>query len=330
VSDPGIGPLAGTGSENPELLCYCKTWTRAQFAEYSRANADASFDEVCLGSGVGMVCTSCLLNAELIFTEARRAGPAGGGGTGGAGAKRQKLRWPTKGEMVDWLVRHSPLVPGRFESVSPIIAGPGLTTVLHVSNAFPAPIGPKSAKFRVEVECRDADGHLVEEFAEEVSSGHTLSRDLSASLPGEALRCGGARVTLVAQDRRYKGTVRPHFVLWARQSVSAVHTANASRGQTTPHIFSRRCADERHFIYVRNAESVAIDAEIETEALDGSTTERQSRRLPPFGSALIELTAHSNAPAGALYVTRLKAGGLQRSYFVCATRDLAQVSADHV
>jgi hypothetical protein len=198
-----------------------------------------------------------------------------------------------------------------------------------VSNAVPAPIGPKSAKFRVEVVCRDGEGKVIGEFAEEIASGQTLIRSLSDYLPGDGLRCGGARITLVARDRRYKGTVRPHFVLRARESLAGVHTANASRGTTTPHVFSRRGDGERHFVFVRSAEPVAIDARVDTEPLDGGATERQVRRLAPFGSALIELDAPGTA-RDKLYVTRLSAGGRQRSYFICATKDLAQVSADHV
>lgn len=330
MNEPTLDVAAAMSPDDPELLCYCKTWTRTQFTDYARANSDASFDEVCLSSGVGMVCTSCLLNAELVFTEARRAGPSAQDGKTASHAQAAKMRLPTKGEIIDWLVRHSPLVPGRFESVSPIVAGPGLTTLLHVSNAVPAPIGPKSAKFRVEVECRDADGRVLAEFADEIASGQTMVRDLSTFLPGEGLRCGGARVTLVACDRRYKGTVRPHFVLRARESLAGVHTANASRGVTTPHVFSRRRPDERHFMYVRNAEAFTIDARVETETLDGGATEHQSHRLSPFGSALIELAAPVGAPGDVLYVTRLTADGRQRSYFFCATHDLTQVSADHV
>lgn len=324
ASQPELAP------DDPELLCYCRSWTRARFAEFAVENAEATFDEVCLSSGVGMVCTSCLLNAEVVFTEARRDGARKGSNNNIAQEQVRKFRLPTKGEVIDWLIKHSPMVPGRFESVSPIVAGPGLTTLLHVSNAVPAPIGPKSAKFRVEVECRDSEGRLLKEFADEISSGQTLIRDLSQYLPGEGLRCGGARITLVARDRRYKGTVRPHFVLRARGSVAGVHTANASRGTTTPHVFSRRCPDERHFMYVRNAEPSAIDVRVETESLKSGVTERLSRKLSPFGSALIELAPPVRGGQDGLYVARLSAGGRQRSYFFCATRDLSQVSADHV
>jgi len=316
-------------ADDPELLCYCKSWTRTRFSDYARERSELSFDEICLGTGVGMVCTSCLLNAELVFSDARRAGPLSADKIK-VRTPRQRFRLPTKGQIIDWLVKHSPLVPGRFESVSPIIAAPGLATLLHVSNAVPAPIGPRSASFRVEVECRDAEGHLINEFAENVDCGQTLIRDLSADLPGNGLRCGGAKVTLVARDRRYKGTVRPHFVLRGRQSLSGVHTANASRGETTPHVFSCRRSGERHFIYVRNAEPNAIDAHVETESLKTGAIERQTRRLPPFGSALVELTTSTVASDDSLYVARLAAGGRQRSYFLCATGDLSQVSADHV
>jgi hypothetical protein len=171
---------------------------------------------------------------------------------------------------------------------------------------------------------------VIDEFAEDVDCGQTLMRDLSADLPGEGLRCGGAKVTLVARDRRYKGTVRPHFVLRARQSLSGVHTTNASRGETTPHVFSRRRLGERHFIYVRNAEPTPIDARIEIEPMNGGPVEHLTRRLPPLGSALVELAAPSTSSDDGLYVTRLRANGWQRSYFICATGDLSQVSADHV
>src|SRR5690242_1942724 len=132
MNDQIVQETPAVAADDPELLCYCKSWTRSRFSDYARERPEASFDEVCLETGVGMVCTSCLLNAELVFTDARRAGPLHAGKAATQG-RRQRLRLPSKGQIIDWLVRQSPLVPGRFESVSPIIAAPGLTTLLHVS-----------------------------------------------------------------------------------------------------------------------------------------------------------------------------------------------------
>ena len=116
-----IAPQTELSPDDPELLCYCRTWTRARFAEYAQENAEATFDEVCLSSGVGMVCTSCLLNAEVVFTEARRDGAGKGAQKGIAQEQARKFWLPTKGEVVDWLIKHSPMVPGRFEDRKSVV-----------------------------------------------------------------------------------------------------------------------------------------------------------------------------------------------------------------
>lgn len=313
---------------DPELLCYCVGWSRARFAAHVQAAPEADFARACETSGVGMVCTSCLLNAEVAYTEAKRAAPSGAAGSSAkTGARVWRL--PSRGEVADWLVAHSPLVPGKFESVCPAIAGKDFTTILTVSNAIAPPVGAKSARFGIEVELRDADGKIAAALSGEAAQGQTWHTDLGAALapaPDGEIACGSARIVLGALDRGYKGMVRPHFSIRARRGSAAVHTANASRNASTPHVFSARRAGERHFVHVRNCEARALTCRVDLRAVDGGETVETRRVLSAWGSAMIELAPRG----GGLHSAHVVCDGLQRTYFVSADADMARVSVDHV
>jgi hypothetical protein len=316
-----------SAADDPELLCYCKTASRAQFAADVTNRPDASFAQVCEDTGVGMICTSCLLNAEVVFWDARRSGSPAATGWPSRSGESRGLHWPSRGEIAAWLVKHSPLVPGRFESVCPIIGADGLATELVVSNAIPTSIGPRSARFAIEVEVRNSDGRIAATLDGDIRPGEMWTRDLAALLPASAgTRCGSARIALTARDRGFKGTVRPHFVMRGRSGIAAVHTANASRNHSTPHLFSRRRADERHFAHVRNCTDVEMTcvARISPESA-GSAIERTCT-LPPFGSAMLDL----DGPDRGIQSVEVECSGLQRTWFVTAAADFSKVSVDHV
>lgn len=318
-----------TDKDDPELLCYCVGWSRTQFAEHVRAAPAADFARACESSGVGMVCTSCLLNAEVVYTQAKRTAPSTAATGRTAGAEQRGWHWPSRGEIADWLVRHSPLVPGDFESVCPAIKADGLTTELVVSNGVAPPVGARSARFSVDVELRNADGVVAGKYAGTAAPGATWRVDLGAALqdaPAGGVACGSARIVLRALDRGYKGMVRPHFAIRARRGSGVVHTANASRNASTPHVFSARRTGERHFMHVRNCEARGLACRVDVVPLDGRKAVEIRRDLPAFGSALIELE-----PNGAgLHSAQVTCDGLQRTYFVAADRELERVSVDHV
>lgn len=314
--------------DDPELLCYCKTASRAQFADDVRKRPDASFATVCEETGVGMICTSCLLNAEVVFADARRSrGPAMAALPGRTDRSRG-FHIPSRGEIVSWLVKRSPLVPGRFESVCPVIGADGLATELVVSNAVPTSIGPRSARFAIDVEVRDAAGRIAATLDGDIRPGEMWMRDLAAYLPSGdgGTRCGSARIALTARDRGFKGTVRPHFVMRGRSGIAAVHTANASRNHSTPHLFSRRLADERHFAHVRNCTDVEMTCAARVSPESGGSAIERSCTLPPFGSAMLDL----DGPDRGIQSVEVVCSGLQRTWFVTAAADFSKVSVDHV
>lgn len=314
-------------TDDPELLCYCKTASRTQFADDVRKRPGASFAQVCEDTGVGMICTSCLLNAEVVFADARRSGGIVATVQADTPGASRGFHLPSRGEIASWLVKRSPLVPGRFESVCPVIGADGLATQLVVSNAVPTPIGPRSARFAIEVEVRDAGGRVAATLDGEVRPGEVWESDLEALLPaGEGTRCGSARIALTARDRGFKGTVRPHFVMRGRSGIAAVHTANASRNVSTPHLFSRRRDDERHFAHVRNCTDTEATCIARVSPESGGRAFDRSCTLPPFGSAMVDL----DGPDRGLQSVVVESTGLQRTWFVTASPDFSKVSVDHV
>ena len=315
--------------EDGELLCYCMRTGRGDFCSFVAARPEMSLEEACEATGVGMLCTSCLLNAEMAFTSAREAGETGTDTKPLARQPAVRSAFPRRGEIVDFIIRHSPRVPAPFVSRCPILTAPGVRTVLSVSNAVPATIGPRSARFRVHASVRRADGSEVHRFDASIDPGERCDFDLSEGL-GEStsgdFAAGAAIVTLQAGNRGFKGTVRPHFRIVTSRASAAVHTSNAGARASTPHIYSRRRADERHYVHVQNAATRPSHIRLTLSPLGDAAPVTIERDLAPLGSALIALPALD----AAFVEATVRADALQRAYFITADADLARVSVDHI
>lgn len=312
-----------------ELLCYCTQTGRGDFMAFAAAKPDMNFEGACEATGVGMLCTSCLLNAELAFTQARETGAAHVADAKPGARSQRKWGLPRRRDIVDLAIQHSPRVPAPFESRCPILSGPDVRTVLSVSNAVPAPIGPRSARFRVRASVRAANGEQVRMLEATIQPGERCDFDLSEALgapPSNTLTAGSAIVSLLARDRGFKGTVRPHFRIVTPTASSAVHTSNAGARATTPHIYSQRKSGEHRYIYIQNAEKREAECIIALTPLAGGQAETFTRSLAPLGSALVELP-----PVGDGFIeAHARSATLQRSYFILADADLRRISVDHI
>ncbi|MGE0254645.1 MAG: hypothetical protein AB7N54_04160 [Alphaproteobacteria bacterium] len=320
--------------EAADLLCYCKGTTTGQFAALVAARPEASLAELCQDTGIGLVCTSCLLNAEMLFTRTRRDGArADGGAAAREPAAQARRSWRAR---LAALAERLPRVPERRVSVCPVLAGHGVRTVLNVSNAIPRTIGPRSARFHVRAVVRDGDGTSRGAIARIVAPGERLEADLSAlfgDADGDALRVGMARITLRPLDDRYNGMVRPHFQMRTEHACAAVHTANAASHFAAPHLYSARRAGERRFVHVHNAETRPARVRLHIAAVTGGDGAERTleQTLSPLGSALIEMPdVAAGHAAGAIRSVAVESTGIQRSYFVVADAGFRRLSVDHI
>ncbi|MBM3561495.1 MAG: hypothetical protein FJX53_16800 [Alphaproteobacteria bacterium] len=323
-----------SGAAGNELLCYCKGTSTAEFAAIVAARPDAALADICQDTGIGLVCTSCLLNAEMLFTRTRCDGTA----NGTAATKRGNAPTGSRGwrARLAALADRLPRVPERRTSVCPVIAGRGVHTVLNVSNAIPRSIGPHSARFRVRAVVRDAGGQVRGRIARTVAPGERLEVDLAdmlASASGDGIAVGTARITLRPLDDRYNGMVRPHFQMLTDHACAAVHTANAASHFAAPHLFSRRRPGERQFVHVHNAEpkTARIRLDVASVAPSAAGIRTIEQTIAPNGSALVEMPdTFDRAGAGPLCSVGVDSTTIQRSYFIVADADFARLSVDHI
>lgn len=319
---------------DPELLCYCEQVSQVRFAHLAAERPDESFAELCERTGVGMACTSCLINAEVAFATARTTMRPHSDALTAPAESRQRMRLPDKAALVERLLALAPSVPAAQSSVCPIVVGNGLGTTLSVSNAYPAPIGPESAPYRLTIEVRDAAGALRNRSRHDIAPGERCDvrvSDWLEAIPG-TLVIGTARLILRALEKKYRGTVRPHFSITAAHSSAAVHTANAASHHTSLHLVSR-CGDDRNYVHVFNAENRPGFVRVRLGNLAGDTLETKECRLPAFGSAMLPLgnpAAACNTDELPVFTVQVEADTIQRSWFIVTDRDSSRVSVDHI
>ena len=244
-----------------EILCPCDTVSYETFRKAIRASPRAPFDTVCEDSMVGQKCTSCLLDAESIFSE---------------------------------------VTPQRTDSIMPIIAGRGVRTVVSMSNATVKAIGARSPDFRIQADMRDGAGTVYSSQEALVTVGNRLDLNTSAGLlgaDGEHFVTGSCRVRFEPCSPGYFGAIRPHFAVITPLAMTAVHGQGRGR---TGFIFDtvQGSAVETQFVSVVNCTKAPGELVVECYC-DDRLVDQQSLHVPAAGACLVPLKPVSDEIATA-------------------------------
>ncbi len=277
-----------------EILCPCDNVSHETFRKAVLASPRASFEAVCEDSVVGQKCTSCLLDAESIFSEATsRQGDAVDD------IRRARRRFTlSKHDIYAAIDRLSPKTPFVRDSIMPIIAGRGVRTVVSISNAMIKAIGARSPDFRIQADMYDGTGTIYRSQEALVTVGNRVDLDTSAGLSeadGEHFVTGSCRVRLEACSPGYFGTIRPHFAVITPLAMTAVH--GQGRGRTGSILTTvQGSAAETQFVSAVNCTKVPGELVVKCHR-DEQLVDQQSLHVPAGGACLVPLKPVSDATA---------------------------------
>jgi bacterioferritin-associated ferredoxin len=310
-------------------LCFCEAITPDEFRARIAAAPDASFERICADTGVASKCTACLLNAENLFIETKRAGTIAVGDRPlvarhpGEGWSRQRLY-----RVVDALF---PDIARTIPGIIPIVFGPGISTVLVFANTVPPVIGSRAPAFRVKVEGRDAEGRVTLRESSVVAPGGRLEIDISRGLaetarPGE-LGTGACFLSYRATGRGYLGSIRPHFKVVTPRAASSVHSAGGGRENA----FIETCflnPAERQYVSAVNCTDRAANVSLSL-LVDGAPISLGATELPPRGARLIAVP-RERAPEGRPFGVLARADREVRWHYLVAEGEPPRISLDHI
>ena len=310
-------------------LCYCREITADAFRGHIAAAPDASFERICADTGLATKCTACLLNAENLFIETKRAGTTGIG-TMPTPAQRGRDGWSRQRlyRLVDSLF---PDVARTIPGIIPIVAGPGVSTFLVFANTVPPLIGSRAPAFKVRVEARDADGRVTMRERTVVAPGGRLELEISRGLgqdlrPGE-LATGACFLSYRAAAPGYLGSIRPHFKVVTAGAAGSVHSAGAGRDDA----YMESCylnPAERQYVSAVNCTGRPARVAVSLLA-DGGTVELGDTVLPARGARLIVIP-HNRVPPGRPFGVRARSDREVRWHYLVAEGEPPRISLDHI
>lgn len=321
---------ADTAPLTDSVLCFCDGITYESFRRAHTLGPDMSFDELCRQTGVGLKCTSCLLNAETEFVDtAATLGPADG-----TAAPRRKRQWRLSKQAIYGAIdRLSTKTPFVRQSIMPIIKGRGARTLVSMSNAVPADIGADAPAFRVSAQVRDCAGRLVFAEDETVPAGGRYELEADRHLPNvedDAFVTGSCRLEFAACESGYFGAVRPHLAVTTPLSMAAVH--GAGRGKTVAYHRTAWCnRAETQYVSVINCSSKSGRVSV-SQTVGGAVLDETTETMPGSGALLIPLRdVGSKSGAGhRLSSVRATSEVEARFNFVVSCGDPPRIALDHL
>lgn len=314
-------------------LCFCNQISADAFQNAVIRNPDATFDELRAETGLGTLCTSCLLNAETAFIAARvRANP-----TRDPRRRRHRARF-SRQDVYRVFDRLAPRIPIRLQGIIPVFGGVGVRTILSIANSIPPVVGARSPDFDVRVLCRDSGGRPCFRHEERVPVGGRLDLDISEGLAPDnhgvhgAIRIatGSCWLSYKACVEGYRGSIRPHFKVETAAAVSSVHSINRGHRRMAVTTIAENL-DETQFLSAVNCttQPVTFDVDVESRRL---RARRETVEIPRRGTVLYRLPLRQLPDEVRREPVRVTArsSGEVRWHFVVAAGDPPRISMDHV
>ena len=314
-------------------LCFCNQISAGAFQNAAILNPDATFDELCAETGLGTMCTSCLLNAETEFSAARvRTNPARD-----ARRRHRRVRF-SRQDVYRVFDRLAPRIPIRLRGIIPVFGGVGVRTILSIANSLPPVVGARSPDFDVSVLCRDSGGYPCFRHEERVPVGGRLDLDISDGLASgnygvhgaTRIDTGSCWLSYKACAEGYRGSIRPHFKVETAAAVGSVHSINRGHRSMAVTTIAEN-PDETQFISAVNCttQEVTFDVDVESHRFGAR---RETVEIPPRGTVLHRLPLRQlsdEVQREPLRVTARSSGDV-RWHFVVAAGNPPRISMDHV
>lgn len=320
----------GTLKQMDEVLCFSRLISYETFRNFVWANPRATFEEACKGTGVGSKCTACLLNAQEFYLECQKNRPDGFKGM-------QESNLPSfrfgKADLYRLIDKFSPKAPFLLKGVIPTFGGENIKTTLRIANSVFDPLGPKSPTFRLEIECRDHDGRILDEHDLVLPPYERFDLNVSDQLTGgaEGILTGSCRVKMSALKPGYRGSIRPHFTVETPCGATALHSQGGGKYKPNPMITRMTNAEESQCISLVNCEDVRADVSIRIHQ-KGKTIEAIEHSAAPFAASMVEIGTPAVRQAckdGAVFV-ELNSTARVRPHMVVRYGTPPRLSLDHM
>jgi bacterioferritin-associated ferredoxin len=326
---------AGMADKREALACYCMNVSPGDLRQLVLKSSAKDFPSFCEDTGVGMRCTSCLLQVEPAFLE-HLAERMKTNGTADAAGRHGKTAGniPLKIRIAEFIGNLGPVIPSpRFTNV-PILRRDGVSTILCMANGNIRASKARAAGYAGKVTVFRQDGTVVAVKSIKLESGGYFELDVSQFLPapaGDGYVVGSARVDFRPTSNDPMGIIRPHFRLLTPKSANAVHCLPTSR-ESAFHTFLPEPAGITTMFHLQNGQDVEDTATI--KVVDDETGDEvlaREQALPPRGSSLMIFTSNQvpERMRGRLLRFECRVRGWVRG-FIIVEDALGRLTADHI
>ncbi len=321
--------------DDNQIICTCVEATRADFVEAVRELDEPDFERLLTRTGLGMKCTACRLDLELLFTQTYQGRSVSGNGDAAKVNFREAERIPLHRRILRAIDRVAPKVNFMTAQLGIVLSSPDVSTRVLVSNDPPLfGAEEKMDPVTVRVVVRDASGKKIADEKKKVGSGELLNFDASAALPpGDGNRPAIGSFELYRSWARptVRGTTRPQFVLVGSGGTGGVHTQAANGRGTQWYSAFARSGEEHTLIAVRNCERRPIDVAVgRPESCGSDTFIDDAVTIPTHGTHLFEVTPPPGSDADSIFPLRLNASGLNKNFIVISNPGMTSFSVDHI
>jgi bacterioferritin-associated ferredoxin len=318
-------------SNQDAYLCYCLSVTDGEFRHVIWNHPELSFTAACAHLNVGTKCTACLLNAESSYYAARRKKPEGFvDGTRRKG-RRRTLQVADFYAVADSI---APRIGVLTREVTPVFAGPGITTTMTIANSVSSTIGPQSARFRGVIRTYNAKGRCTCSRDFEIEPGARadilVSDMIGDDLDASGFTIGSCWVERKSRGPGYRGSIRGHFAVRTPVATTAVHAQSPQNPGSRSFMTSQSNPDEDQFLSIVNCGNQNSRFGVNLSLLDGPDAVEFVADVPGRGSALIPLQKIGESSRYHIQVGSITADQRARYHLLIRNEGGLRLSLDHV
>jgi len=330
--------LAVESLTSADIVCSCLEVRRKDFIKLMNSHRWLDFEKFLQKTGVGMRCTACRLNLELIYEKNFDTHPKESEiEERSYSIQPQKSKWRKILSLLDEMM---PAYPMFLRDFSPVFAGEGLDQRMLVTNDAEL-YNPSNPCDPVEVTMilRDSSGRLINRGKKLVGVGDCFEAPLSNSLIKAASskgfnQNGNIIVGNVEIRRRWRkpsvrGTTRPQILLRSTKGCGSVHTQGPNGSVDLYFSALVRSGVERVFISLVNAAKRQLKVRLSwPHGVSGFTAQEKICNIRGYGAKLVEII-NDEISVDTPITILIESDGPFKPHILCSTPSLDRISIDH-
>ena len=330
-----LSPLT---AETKEIICPCLDVNLDDFITLMKSNRLLDFEKFLEKTGVGMRCTACRLNLELIYEKNFDSLPKESQIDEKSYSKKPKqTKWKKLLSLVNLI---APVYPMYLRDFSPVLAGEGLDQRILVSNDFELYNSSKPCEpVEVTMILRDCNGLLINRQKKWIAPGECFNVSLSDSLIKDASskgfnQNGNILIGNVEIRRRWRrpsvrGTTRPQILLRGTKGCGSVHTQGPMGPSELFFSAYLRSDVERIFISLVNGAKRQLKVRLSwPHGVSGVNLQEKICDIKGYGAKLVEIV-HDEVSTDAPVSILIESNGSYKPHILCSSVSMDSISIDH-